>query len=101
MKAAFAVALPTLMFTHSRMIRMLAGVGCAVALTTSAAAQENRILPVEPPSWTLGDVELTAGGLAGGALSYVWQEGGPAWSTEDRVEASGLLRSWLRAQRVF
>ena len=77
-------------------------VGLSLAALASASAwageSENPsdLFPSEPFMWSLGDLDLTVGGLAGGALSHSWQQGG-----YDRTQASGELRSWLRVQRTF
>ncbi len=60
------------------------------------------ILPAEPLNLNFGDIDVTAGGFAGGALSYATQQGGPADSHGNaRAQASGELRSWLRVQRTL
>lgn len=76
-------------------------VGLSLALGSfSAWAGESdnapALLPSEPFTWSIGNLDLTVGGLAGGALSYAWQQDG-----HNRAQASGELRSWLRMQRIF
>ncbi len=83
-------------------------IGLAVVALASAAARAAEsesainLLPSEPPTWNFGNLDLTVGGLAGGALSYASQQGGPADpGGDDRTNAGGELRSWLRVQRTF
>lgn len=76
-------------------------VGLSLALgsfSARAGEDENASnpLPSEPFNWSIGNLDLTAGGLAGGAFSYAWQRG-----VHDRAQASGELRSWLLVQRTF
>jgi outer membrane protein OmpU len=81
--------------------------GVAIAITASGvqAADDpvtGNTLPSEPVNWTLGDIELSLGGFAGGAFSYSMQQGGPSRPDGyDRAQAGGELRSWLRAQRTL
>jgi predicted porin len=70
----------------------------AGSVSASAADSDNPpdLLPSEPFSWSIGNLDVNVGGLAGGALSYAWQQDG-----YDRAQAGGELRSWLRVQRTF
>ena len=79
--------------------------GIALAMSSGgarAADEENDILPTEPLNWMIDDIDLSAGGFAGGALGYSWQSGGPSDTRGyDRSAAGGELRSWLRAERTL
>jgi hypothetical protein len=83
--------------------------GCALLAafaTASASAGEDSaatdILPVQPVSWMFDNFELSAGGLAGGAVSYAWQQSGPnSPGGYNHAQASGELRPWLRIQRIL
>ena len=79
------------------------GVALAMAAGGARAADDdNDILPAEPLSWMVEDVDLSVGGFAGGALAYSWQSGAPSGASGyDRGLASGEVRSWLRAQRIL
>jgi hypothetical protein len=79
--------------------------GLVVLASTGARAAGDQpavdLLPSEPLAWNFGDIDLTLGGLAGGALSWSSQ-GGPADPAgSGRTNASGELRSWVRVQRSF
>jgi hypothetical protein len=56
------------------------------SVSASAADNDNApdLLPSEPFSWSIGNLDVNVGGLAGGALSYVWQQDG-----YDRAQAGG------------
>lgn len=77
----------------------------ALAVANACAAEDSaagNILPVEPLNWMLGDFELRIGGLAGGAISYSWQQSGPTSpGGYNRAQASGEVRTWLRVQRTL
>jgi predicted porin len=75
---------------------------CGFSASAAESEDASTLLPSEPFMFSLGNLDLTAGGLAGGALSWSWQQGGPSDSGgHDRAQASGELRSWLRVQRTF
>ena len=79
----------------------LAALG-SVSASGAESEDASDLLPSEPFMFSLGDLDLTVGGLAGGALSWSWQQGGPSDpGGHDRAQASGELRSWLRVQRTF
>lgn len=79
------------------------GIALAVAADGARAADNgSAILPAEPLDLMIGDIDLSLGGFAGGALGYSWQSEGPSDPDGyDRGVASGELRSWMRAERTF
>ena len=82
------------------------GLSLAAFVVAAACAAEDsaagNILPVEPLNWMLDDIELTVGGLAGGAVSYSWQQRGPTSpGGYNHAQASGEVRSRLRVQRTL
>src|SRR5438270_948494 len=80
---------------------VLAAFGVAAACAAEDSAPGN-ILPVEPLSWMLDGFDLTLGGLAGGAVSYSWQQRGPTSpGGYNHAQASGEVRSRLRVQRIL
>jgi outer membrane protein OmpU len=74
----------------------------AAADGARAADDTGDILPAEPLDFMTGDIDLSIGGFAGGALGDSWQSGGPSDpGGYDRFVTSGELRSWLRAERTL
>lgn len=91
----------------SRQSRKIQSFGVALALAcgfASAAKPAETLaetLALEPPMWTIGNVDVTLGGTASGALFSSYAHSGPLRGSYDTSGASAEARANIRAQRIM